>query len=283
MSPLTVTSRPNLIVGCGYLGRRVARRWLGLRRRVIALTRRNSDELAALGIEPIIGDVLHPPALPEAVTVLYAVGFDRAVGAPMRDVYITGLGNILDVLPPSSRFLYISSTSVYGQTDGEWVDESTATEPIEGSGQIVLESERLLCGRRPDAIVLRFGGIYGPDRLLRRRSQLSVGEPMSGDPARRLNLIHVDDGADAVLAAEEHGTLGETYNIVDDEPVTRLDYYAMLAELTRAPPPRFDNQPEARASNRRVSNKKAKDSLRWRPSYPSCREGLPAALGEPTT
>jgi nucleoside-diphosphate-sugar epimerase len=279
--PLDVPSLPNLILGCGYLGRRAAQRWLAEGRRVAALTRRNADALAALGIEPLIGDVLEPttlPQLPRAASVLYAVGLDRAEKHSMREVYVDGLANVLRQLRESDRFLYISSTSVYGQTDGEWVDEDSPTEPIGESGQIVREAERLLCTMRPDAFVLRFGGIYGPDRLMRRQSQLHSGEPLSGVPDRWLNLIHADDGVSAVLAAESRSPPGGTYNIVDDEPVMRREYYAMLAELVGAPAPRFDEEKEDRQASRRVSNAKAKSELSWRPQYPSYREGLSTTL-----
>ena len=285
MSSLDVTSRTALIVGCGYLGRRVARRWLSAGRRVSALTRGNADALAALGVEPIMGDVLDPDSLrrlPQARTVLYAVGLDRTAGRSMRDVYVMGLANVLDRLAPTGRFIYASSTSVYSQQNGEWVDEESTAEPSEESGRVVLEAERLLRSKRPDAIILRFGGIYGPDRLLRRQGQLRTGEPMRGDPARWLNLIHVEDGADAVLAAESRGEPGETYNIVDDEPVTREAYYERLARLVGAPALRFDGEPDERQANRRVSNTKAKANLGWRPRYQSYREGLPAALRETT-
>lgn len=285
MSPLTVPRRPDLILGCGYLGRRVAARWLAAGRRVVALTRQNSVPLAAIGVEPLVGDVLNGPRLPrfpEASTVLYAVGLDRAAGKSMRDVYVGGLANVLGTLSPCDRFVYVSSTSVYGQADGDWVDEVSPAEPVEESGRVVLEAERLLRARRPDAILLRFGGIYGPDRLLRRNTQLRSAEPMTGDPDRWLNLVHVDDGVEAVLAADSRGKAGETYNVVDDEPVPRRTLYELLAELLGAPAPRFVEGPEPRQANRRVSNAKAKAALGWRPRYPSYRAGLPAALLETT-
>jgi len=283
MSPLTVTAVPNLIVGCGYLGRRVARCWLESQHPVAALTRGNTTSLAAQGIHPIVGDVLDRETLrqiPQAATVLYAVGFDRTAGKTMREVYIDGLGNVLDVFPADTRFIYISSTSVYGQSDGSLVDETSPTVPEGEAGKVVLDAETLLRARRPDAIILRFAGIYGPDRLLRRQSQLRSGEPFPGDPDRWLNLIHVDDGASAILAAEVHGAFGAVYNIVDDEPAPRRAFYSLLAELMGAPPPHYDNRPEPRANNRRVSNTKAKSALGWLPNYPSYREGLPAAICE---
>jgi nucleoside-diphosphate-sugar epimerase len=281
--PLDVPSRPSLILGCGYLGRRVAERWLAQGRRVAALTRRNADSLAALGIEPLIGDVLEPATLrqlPQAEAVLYAIGLDRSTNQTMREVYVDGLANVLRQLPQLDRFVSISSTGVYGQVDGEWVDETSPAEPIDESGRIVREAERLLWSTRPEAVVLRLGGIYGPDRLLRRQTQLRSDEPMSGDPARWLNLVHVDDAAEAVLAAERRGVAGAVYNIVDDEPVTRQEYYSLLAKLVGAPAPRFRAESEGRGTNRRVSNAKARSELEWRPRYASYREGLPAALGD---
>ena len=166
-----MTTGDCLVIGCGYLGRRVLPLWKD--RRVFALTRRaeGAAELTTLGAEPVLGDVLRPEslhALPTVDTVLYAVGFDRASGATMRQVYVDGLANVLAHLPTPRRFLYVSSSSVYGQSDGGWVDEASPTEPLEESGRIVLEAERTLHAALPDAVVLRFSGIYGPGRLLRR-------------------------------------------------------------------------------------------------------------------
>src|SRR5437016_4098403 len=185
-----------LIFGCGYLGRRVARLWQAQGHRVCAVTRRS--EAAAIlrqqNIEPILSDVLLPDKLtelPHADAVLYAIGLDRKSGASMRSVFVDGLANVLDHLPRPRRFIYVSSSSVYGQTDGEWVDEDSPTEPREESGKIVLEAEALLHARLPQAIVLRFAGIYGPGRLLRQKT-IQAGEAIVGDANKWLNLIHVE-------------------------------------------------------------------------------------------
>jgi nucleoside-diphosphate-sugar epimerase len=283
MSSLDVTNRPNLIIGCGYLGKRVAARWVQSGVRVAALTRRNAQALAATGIEPITGDVLAPATLrglPAADTVLYAVGMDRTAGKSMREVYVSGLSHVLDALPGCRRFIYVSSTGVYGQTDGGWVDEDSPTEPVEESGKVVLEAERLLRERRPDAIILRFAGMYGPDRLPRRVPVLK-GEPLIGDADKWLNLIHIDDGVEAVLAAGNR--LGNpTLNITDDAPVTRRAFYSLLAELLHAPPAKFYHRPEPGTANRRVSSRKAHEVLGWAPRYGSCNIGLPAAVAAST-
>jgi nucleoside-diphosphate-sugar epimerase len=284
MSSLVDSEAPPLVFGCGYLGRRVAERWRAAGRRVRALTRGRADALRAAGIEPITGDVLDRAGLhglPAAGTVLYAVGLDRSAGRSMRDVYVGGLANVLAALPPCARFIYVSSTSVYGQTNGDSVTELSPTLPADESGAVVLEAERLLRAARPDAVVLRFAGIYGPDRLLRKQPILK-GEPLVGDADKWLNLVHVADGAEAVLAAESRGAPGETYNVADGTPVPRRDFYTRLAELLHAPPARFDHRPEPGAANRRIDATKARTALGWAPAYPSYREGLTAAVADST-
>jgi nucleoside-diphosphate-sugar epimerase len=278
----------HLIVGCGYLGRRVAQRWHAGGHRVWGTTRRpeHAAELAALGLNPVVADVLDPATLvelPRADTLLYCIGFDRSVGVSMRSVYVEGLGNLLDRLPRPGRFLYVSSTGVYGQDQGEEVDETAATEPADESGQTVLQAEQLLRGRLPEAIMLRFAGIYGPGRLL-RVGALKAGEPLVGDPDRWLNLIHVEDGAGAVLAAAERGRPGAVYNVSDDRPILRGDFYGLLARLLDAPPPHFvkpePGTPPLRheRANRRIVNHRVRRELGVQLSYPTCAEGLPVSL-----
>ncbi len=273
-----------LILGCGYLGRRAAVRWRELGQHVFATTRSvaHAEELRQLGVEPIIADVLDPGSSGQfpgfmVDVVLYAVGFDRGAFGSMRAVHIQGLANMLDRLS-WGRFLYVSSTGVYGQTGGEDVEEIAATEPLEESGKVVLEAEQLLMRRRPDAVRLRFAGMYGPGRLLRRQALLA-GEPIAADPEKWLNLIHIDDGVTAVLAAAERARPGEVYNVADDRPARRHEFYTRLAELLGAPPPRFvAPTPGMEAANRRVVNRRMRRELGVELRYPSFVEGLPAAV-----
>jgi nucleoside-diphosphate-sugar epimerase len=268
----------NVILGCGYLGRVVARHWLAAGNQVTALTRLRGDDLRALGIEPVVGDVTEPASLrlPAADTVLYAIGLDRPAGKSMREVYVGGLTNVLSALPAPRRFVYVSSTSVYGQTGGEWVDEDSPTGPAEENGRIVLECERLLRGRLPDAIILRFAGIYGPGRLI-KRAALERGEPLATDPDKTINLIHVEDGARAVVAAAERGPAGATYNVADGHPVTRREFYGELARLLGAPSPRFGPKAADR-TDRRIGNRRLRGELGLDLLYPDYRAGLRQAV-----
>ncbi len=274
-----------LILGCGYLGERLAAEWRARGDRVFGTTRRDrrTAELRALGVEPIVCDILEPTSLkglPEVDTVAYCVGHDRAARASMRDVQVGGLANVLDALRGSPRFVHVSSTSVYGQTDGGNVDENAPTEPCDERGRVTLEAERQLQQRRPDAIILRFAGVYGPGRLIRSRDLLS-GRLLAVDPEKWLNLIHVEDGARAVVAAAERGRPGATYNVSDCKPVQRKEFYTRLAEVLGAPPPRFVPPPEpvpaSERVNRRVVSVKLRRELGAEVRYPTCQEGLKAS------
>jgi nucleoside-diphosphate-sugar epimerase len=279
---------PNLIIGCGYLGCRVATLWHAQGQRVYATTRRpeQADSFRAQGLVPVVCDVLDAESLmrlPAVDTVLYAVGFDRAAGETMRSVYVDGLARVLDQLPRPARLLYVSSSSVYGQTDGSWVDEDSPTEPQEESGKVVLAAEQVLHAKLPGAIVLRFSGIYGPGRLL-RRAAIEKGEPIVGDADKWLNLIHVDDGARMVLAAESHAAPGQTFNICDDQPVRRRDFYTELARVLGAPPPHFTPPlaalptPPHEKANRRIRNVRMKEGLRAELGFPGYVQGLAASV-----
>ena len=288
-----------LVIGCGYLGRRVAAAWLLAGQEVAALTRStaNAEELSQIGIWPVVGDICEPTTLaelPAAETVLFAVGFDRTSGRSQHEVYVDGLRNVLNqVASRCERFLYISSSSVYGQSAGEWVDETSSCEPAQPGGQCCLAAEVLVREFFPSsnqtavtmrfANVLRLSGIYGPSRLLSRIESLRAGEPLSGQGEAWLNLIHVDDAVAAVLACEQRGQPSETYLITDDQPIRREEYYSQLARLVAAPPPVFANdQPAKRGSgglNKRCSNRKARAELGLALAYPTIIAGLPHALG----
>lgn len=249
-----------LIVGCGYLGMRVARRWLAAEEPVAAVTRHaaRAEEFRATGILPIIADVTEPASLEPlrkllgpGDTLLYAVGYDRRAGRAMDEVYVEGLRNILAAISPEiGRVIYISSTGVYGQVAGETINEDSPTEPTREGGRVCLAAEQALLqspfGNR--AVILRLAGIYGPARVP-NRADLLEQKPLPFDPASALNLIHVDDAASIVLAAEKSAPLPRTYVVSDGHPVARGEYYSELARLWNAPPPVFATPGEVDSSS----------------------------------
>ena len=317
---MTVTpgTTQKLIIGCGYLGLRVARAWLAAGEQVAALTRseETARHFAAEGIQPVVGDVTKPETLnklPAAETVLWAVGLDRRSGHSQTQVYVDGLANVRAVCGPRTRrFLYISSTSVYGQSAGEWIDETSPCAPARSNGQVCLQAEGLvwkhfpvgwavptnpgeassscpcystdLVGTaHPTANVLRLSGIYGPGRLLSRVESLRQGVPLTGNPEAFLNLIHVDDAMAAVLASAERGQPGQTYLVSDDGPLRRAEYYGLLARLVGAPSVTFvpldPADPDAGGLNKRCRNAVLREQLGVRLQFPTAATGLVQALG----
>ena len=282
-----------LIVGCGYLGRRIGAILLKRGEAVYATTRtaERGRELKPLGIIPLIADVLKPdsfPTFPTIDRVFYCVGYDRSAGVSFRVLYRDGLQNMLKALKNlTPRIVYASSTGVYGQDKGEWVDEESPTEPTTESGKACLDAERTLAETCLDSgieyAVIRYSGLYGPGRMI-RRSALERGEPIAGDPGKFLNLIHIQDAAIAAIAVLDAGTSGRTYLASDDQPVPRRSYYQMAAALLQAPSPSFVDPQLGNAireePNKRILNRRIKEELGFKPTYPSIVEGLPASLVE---
>ncbi|MGC3967628.1 MAG: SDR family oxidoreductase [Pirellulales bacterium] len=294
-----------LLFGHGYLGSRVAALWQAAGDEVTIVTR-DEAKAAALklrGYQAIVADVCDPATLrnlPIAETVLFAVGYDRR--NPQRtigQVYAEGVRNVLDAVKQepeetsataSPLFVYVSSTGVYGDADGDWVDEATPCRPLRDGGKACLAAEQVLAAHALAArsVVLRLAGIYGPDRIP-RADALRRGEPIDAPAEGYLNLIHVDDAAQIVLDVEQAAAGGkaappQTYCVSDGRPGLRREYYAELARLLNAPPPRFvepavDSPAAARAAaDKRISNAKLLREIAPTLRYPSFREGLAAIV-----
>src|SRR4051812_5554594 len=192
-----------LIFGCGYLGERVARRWQNAGHEVIIVTR-SADRAIAFqqsGYRTIIADVTQPESLrnlPGVETVLYSVGYDRRTaesGPSIENVYAGGVQNVLAAISPNvNRFIYISTTGVYGAGGGEWIDETTPTNPQRDGGRASLAAEQALAASTLSerVIILRLAGIYGPGRMP-FLNELRRGDPIPSLSTGYLNLIHVDD------------------------------------------------------------------------------------------
>jgi nucleoside-diphosphate-sugar epimerase len=259
--------------------------------RVFGTTRSRSraETLAAEGIEPILADVLIRDSLSNLPSVdqgFYCVGYDRTSGVPIEQVYVDGLRHALGRLANRARRLvYASSTGVYGDHRGAWVDEKTTPEPQTDSGRACLEAEEVLRDFSREysypISVLRYSGLYGPGRLMRRESILS-GKPIAADPESYLNLVHIDDAASAAVVALQARDSGPLYLVSDDRPAKRREFYGTLAQLLGAPTPRFEPTSEAgpvrRDSSKQISNRLLKLDLGFTLSYPDITIGLPAAL-----
>ncbi len=158
-----------LISGCGYVGTSLGLLLASEGCTVFGL-RRNTSALPPT-IHPINADFstpLSPDALPETLdAVVHTASPGGSTGEPYKTAYVDGPRNLLSALAPQNalrRFVLVSSTGVYGQKDGEWVDEDSPTEPGSTSGRRLLEGESLVLGGPVPAVVLRLGSIYGPGR-----------------------------------------------------------------------------------------------------------------------
>jgi nucleoside-diphosphate-sugar epimerase len=281
-----------LIFGCGYLGARVAQAWINRGDEVFAVTR-SAERAAALqeqGIRPLIGELtgeLDLTSCEDVGTVLFAVGFDRTGAESIHDVYVGGLQNVLNGLPTSlGRFIYISSTGVYSQSAGEWVDEDSVCEPTREGGKACLAAEQLLTGSEIGArsIILRLAGIYGPGRLPKLPDVLA-GNPIASNSEGYLNLIHIDDAVQAVLAAEERIVPPDLLVVSDGAPITRGEFYRELAKLCDAPAPRFapphnDTTAQRASTDKRIDNQQMRERLAIELKHPTYKQGLAAIVGQ---
>jgi len=260
---------------------------------VVFPTTRSSErarQFEQQGFHPQIADVTNPDtlrSLPEADTVVFAVGYDAASGASREDVYAEGLKNVLDSLPESTRrLIFVSTTGVYGDADGQTVDEDTPCDPARPGGKAFLKAEHYLRNHpvwSARSVILRMAGIYGPSRIP-RSADIQAGKPIPAPGSGALNLIHVDDAVQAIRLAADAEAFSHLYIVSDGTPVDRRDYYREVARLLDAPSPSFEepapDSPAAKraGSDRKMSNRRLVEELGFQPKCPSYREGLAAIL-----
>ncbi len=302
MEPLSdrPTAPPLLIVGCGYVGQRLAQR-LAPQRRVVALVRSSdtAGTLVAAGIETLRID-LDEPSAPADATVLEAIrsithGGSIAWLAPPPDIgdgdprlrrFLAWLG---DVRP--QRFVYMSTTAVYGDSAGASVTETAPLSPGTGRGRRRVAAERCAtdwcAARGVRSVILRVPGIYGPGRLPLER--LRRGEPaLRPEDAGPGNRIHVDDLVSVCCAALERDVCGP-FNVGDGDHSSTTQWLQCTAELAGLPLPPLVSRAEAPArlapgmlaflaESRRVDTTRMREVLGVVLRHPSMRSGIAASL-----
>lgn len=283
-----------VIFGCGYIGAAVATEALAQGMRVAALTRNLTDAhlLREQGIEVVVADLAATswhaqiPGAPEFALNCVSAGAGGVEA--YRRSYQEGMNSILAwarKCGPVGTLVYTSSTSVYPQSGGEVVDESSPTSDAQERAAILLQAENALREAR-DAVgrwfILRVAGIYGPGRhhLL---DQVAAGE-IHGIAAHHLNLAHRHDIAAAItccFGAPAH-VANEIFNVADDAPARKGDVVRWLAEELQVAVPRFSGEPHqgrrALTPDRRIANGKLKAMLGWSPRYASFRDGYATLL-----
>ncbi|WP_144799887.1 NAD-dependent epimerase/dehydratase family protein [Halorubrum depositum] len=295
-----------VVVGCGYVGLELTAQ-LAERGHVVTGVRRSDagiDAIEEIGeqidgggtVDAARADATDPAsidALPDADAVVFAASSGGRGADAAREVYVDGLRNVIEAYAarpsPPDRLVYTSSTGVYGDHDGAWVDEETPIDPTTEKTRVLAEAERIALEAGDDAgidgTVARFAGLYGPDRY---RLERYVEGPVT---AGYLNMVHRDDAAGAIrYLLEADRALGEAVVVVDDEPVDKHAFADWLADECGVPRPEKRSKAEriaagdlSAAAERRIRTSKrcSNDRLRalgYEFAYPTFREGYRDAV-----
>lgn len=273
-----------LIVGCGYVGGALAE-LLAQDGRLVWGTRRTITH-SLVGVRMFEADVLLPESLREIPKeieyAVYCVSADGRTEISYRNAYVIGLGNTLEALrarcPKLRRVLFTSSTGVYGQNRGEWVDEHSPAQPSGFTGEAVLEGERLLSESDIESVNVRFSGIYGPgrDRLIQL---VKSGYRLTPQDAAFTNRIHRDDCASVLKHLLFVDNTEEVYIGSDCEPASREAIMLWLAKQMSVDIRQTDRDEGLNGipMNKRLSNRRLLDSG-YRFMYPTFREGFASLL-----
>ncbi len=286
-----------LILGCGYVGERLALACLDCGIKVTATTRskERAEALAGKNIHAVV--CATPAGLPDGLLA----GMDALVDSiPLsrdgQELHAPQLDWLPHIAPRLTRLTwagYLSTTGVYGDAGGAWVDETSPCHPDSPRGLERLKAEQawLDTGRRCEfgTEVFRLAGIYGPGRNIIEKLRAGNYKAVQWQPPRFSNRIHVDDIVAALLAAMKAPEPGRIVNLADDEPVPHAEYVTELARLIGAPSPILLTADEGNEQlspmalaffrdNKRVSNRLLHAKLLPELAYPGFRDGLSSIL-----
>ncbi len=275
-----------LIAGCGDVGSRLASQLVAAQWQVHGL-RRTVSRLPE-GVNGIAGDLFDPQCPAAWPTgdidyLVYCAAANSHDEAGYRAAYVDGLRNVLGWLKLREqrprRVVFVSSSGVYGQQQGEWIDETSTTEPSSFSGSVMLEAERLALNSGMAASIVRLTGIYGPGREL-MLNNVRKGYRVAVDPPMYANRIHAEDAAGllaCLLRADARGeAVQDCYIGVDDDPAALADVVAWLRERMGVTQWAAEGSVR-RTGSKRCSNARAR-ALGWVPQYPTFREGYAQML-----
>lgn len=283
-----------IILGCGYLGRRVAAAYQQQGQSVAGLVRSevNRTVLLQQGVQLLNGDLDEPMAGGVSIEGDELFYFAPPPREGEQDLRVRNLVKALLKQGRPKRLVYLSTTGVYGDCAGEWTDENRTPNPVVARAKRRWDAEQSFRQWREasggELIILRVAGIYGPGKLPLAR--LSEGLPMiCEDEAPYTNRIHVDDLVQVCLAAMEKGRDGEVYNISDGHPGNMTDYFNRIADLFDLPRPEQISMSEGAeklskgmmsymAESRRLDNRKMLKELGVKLKYPDLDSGLDTCL-----
>lgn len=270
-----------LLAGCGDVGLRVAARLLAQGDEVWAL-RRSPPRESVPGLRWLGADLMAPHApgsLPAGIArVVYLPAPDARDKAAYRALFVDGLRHLLEALDARAlkQVLLVSSSAVYGEHDGDWVDEDTPPAPMGFNGTLLLEAEQWLAAQAVPSTVLRLAGLYGPGRMQLLERVRSGAQRVPREVPHWANRIHVDDAAAAIAHLLRLPAPLPLYLGVDDTPLPLDEVCDFLAQLLDAPPPREGPAPVG-VGSKRLRNARLRASG-WAPAWPDARDGYAALL-----
>jgi nucleoside-diphosphate-sugar epimerase len=276
--------RSVLIAGCGFVGLPLARNFSSSGWETHAITASESSAAKLRGAPfPVYAlDIREKTSLRSFGgrrfdVVIHCASSGRGDADDYAAVFFGGTQNLIANLE-FGRLMFSSSTSVYAQTDGSWVDETSKADPVRETGKILRKTEDLVLAS--GGTVARLAGLYGPGRCAPLRKLLEGRAIIEGDGTRVMNTLHQLDAANALqfLALTESSGL---FNIVDKQPVVETEWFRYVCHRLNKPLPTHgppDLNRKRGWTNKRVSNQKLR-SLGWDPIYPTFKEGLVSVLG----
>jgi len=280
-----------LIAGCGYVGTALGERLLREGGEVWGICRQEASikKLEEKNIRPFKADLSSKKTLENLPRVTHVVACQAPEGPQDTHdkVYYEGTKNLLESLHRKEieKFIFVSSTSVYGDRKDSWVDESaplekehTVTGKLSPQAECLIQTERLVLKSGVPSMILRLGGIYGPGR--NRLKRILEGSFVPSFSQDYTNRIHRDDIVSTLLLLLKKGSVGEVYLGVDDEPVTQEVFYSWIYERLGRAKLSVDQPFTAKPrGSKRCSNKKLK-SLGFSLLYPTYRQGYEELIQE---
>ncbi len=261
-----------LIAGCGYVGTALGE-VLASKHEVFGIKRDISSLPSSItGISADLKSLVSYDLPKDIDYVFYTAAAKERSAKAYEDVYLHGLESMLKAASSTKKVFFTSSTSVYAQTDGSWVNESSQTEPTHYTGKIMLQAEKLLESSTTPTTSIRLGGIYGPERT-RLLQMVQDGKTSLSNTPQYTNRIHVDDCAGILAHLLTTPSPQSLYLGVDSCPVEKNEVVTWLAEKLNAPKPGTkENNNEPLRSNKRCSNKRILETG-YQFLYPTFREG----------
>jgi nucleoside-diphosphate-sugar epimerase len=269
-----------LIAGAGYVGMALARRLLG--DHDVYVLRRSPDADPTAGLRTVTADLTAPDSLaglPRMDAIVVTVSADERTPDAYERAYLTTVVQLrsqleVEAIRPN-RWIFTSSTAVYGDSGGDWVDEDSSMEPSGFAGRTLLRAEAAFLAAPWASIVVRLGGIYGPGRT-RLLEQVALGEATIPTQPTFTNRIHRDDAAGILDHLLQLPDPDPVYLGVDTDPAERGEVLRWLADKLGAPPPATTAESTTRGNKRASSARLSRSGYRF--LYPTYRDGYAALI-----